>query len=158
VIKVLALDIDGVLTDGKVTFDEDGRELKTVSYEDIDAIFAARRAGLKLVLITGEATKWVDVISRRLEIEKVYREAKDKSMVLSDVCADLSVNMSEICYVGDAERDITPLTQAGLGLVPLNARAAVHAVANRVLSRKGGDGAVAEAVAILLASRNESDR
>ena len=85
-IRVLVLDIDGVLTDGKVMLDDAGRELKMLSYRDIDAVFLARRRGVQVVLVTGEASPWVDMIARRLEIRHVYQGAKDKCQALRDVC------------------------------------------------------------------------
>ena len=100
-IQVLALDIDGVLTDGKVTLDDSGRELKTLSYRDIDAVFLAQRRGLQVVLVTGEALPWVDMIARRLEISHVYRGAKDKCQALRSVCTELGVSRQQVCYVGD---------------------------------------------------------
>jgi len=64
-LKVLALDIDGVLTDGRVTLDGNGRELKTLSYRDIDALFLAQRRGVRVVLVTGESSDWVAMVARR---------------------------------------------------------------------------------------------
>jgi 3-deoxy-D-manno-octulosonate 8-phosphate phosphatase (KDO 8-P phosphatase) len=156
VISVLALDIDGVLTDGKVTFDESGSELKTVSYRDIDAVFLAQRRGVQLVLVTGETSPWVDMIARRLEIKYVYQGAKDKCRAVQNICADLGIDLNEVCYVGDSMRDVGALAMVGLGLVPADACPAARAVAHRVLKERGGNGAVAEAVEIVLQSLKDS--
>ena len=149
-IQVLALDIDGVLTDGKVTLDDSGRELKTLSYRDIDAVFLAQRRGIQVVLVTGEALPWVDMIARRLEISHVYRGAKDKCQALRSVCTELGVSLQQVCYVGDSERDADALAMVGLGLAPSDAIRAAQVAAHRVLQHQGGDGAVAEAVEIIL--------
>ncbi len=149
-IQVLALDIDGVLTDGKVTLDETGRELKTLSYRDIDAVFLAQHRGVQVVLVTGEKSLWVDMIACRLEIRDVYQGAKDKCHALRKVCADLGVNLEQVCYVGDSLRDADTLAVVGLGLAPANATHAAQVAAQRVLKHRGGDGAVAEAVEIVL--------
>ena len=149
-IQVLALDIDGVLTDGKVTLDDSGRELKTLSYRDIDAVFLAQRRGLQVVLVTGEALPWVDTIARRLEISHVYRGAKDKCQALRSVCTELGVSLQQVCYVGDSQRDADALAMVGLGLAPSDAIRAAQVAAHRVLQHQGGDGAVAEAVEIVL--------
>ena len=90
-IRVLALDIDGVLTNGEVRFDEDGRESKALFFRDIDAVFAAKREGLRIVLVTGESSPLVDVIARRLDVTDVYRDAKDKEAALRAVAHDLGV-------------------------------------------------------------------
>ena len=155
-ISVLALDIDGVLTDGKVTLDESGSELKTVSYRDIDAVFLAQRRGVQLVLVTGETSPWVDMIARRLEIKYVYQGAKDKCRALQNICADLGIDLNEVCYVGDSMRDVGALAMVGLGLVPADASPAARAVAHRVLKERGGNGAVAEAVDIVLQTLKDS--
>ena len=149
-INVLALDIDGVLTNGKVTIDENGHELKTLSYRDIDAIFLAQRQGIEVVLVTGESSPWVDMISRRLEIPHIYKGAKDKYQALQDACTELGVDLKYVCYVGDSLRDIDALAAVGLALVPSDASPAAQTVAHRVLKHGGGSGAVAEAVEMVL--------
>jgi YrbI family 3-deoxy-D-manno-octulosonate 8-phosphate phosphatase len=150
VIRLLALDIDGVLTNGEVRFDEDGRESKALFFRDIDAVFAAKRAGLQVVLVTGEATPIVDVIARRLRIDVVYRGAKDKAAALEAIAAELAISLDEICFVGDGARDAPALALAGLGLAPADAGPEALAAADRILENAGGRGAVAEAVRIVL--------
>lgn len=160
-IRVLALDIDGVLTDGKVTLDETGRELKTLSYRDIDAVFAARSRGVQVVLVTGEASQWVDMVARRLEIGLVFREAKNKSQAVRALCRDLGVDLKQVCYVGDSRRDAEVLSIVGLGLAPADAAQEARTAAHRVLKQPGGNGAVAEAVEIVLSmqrSRENADQ
>jgi 3-deoxy-D-manno-octulosonate 8-phosphate phosphatase (KDO 8-P phosphatase) len=152
VIRVLALDIDGVLTNGEVRFDEEGRESKALFFRDIDAVFAAKRRGLRIVLVSGEATPLVDVIARRLEIADVYPAAKDKAAALGSIARDLAVPLGEICYVGDAPRDAPALELVGLGLAPADAAEEALAAADRVLRHDGGRGAVGEAIALVLAS------
>ncbi len=149
-IRVLALDIDGVLTSGTVTIDDAGRELKTVSYRDIDAVFHAHRQGLTVALVTGEDSPWVDQIVKRLGVLHVWRGAKDKGRALNNLCAELHVTLDEVCYVGDSVRDADALAAAGLGLAPADASPSAIRAADRVLLHKGGDGAVAEAVDIVL--------
>jgi YrbI family 3-deoxy-D-manno-octulosonate 8-phosphate phosphatase len=153
-ISVVALDIDGVLTDGLVRIDEDGRESKTLSYLDIDAIYAARSAGLRVVLVTGEDTALVAPIARRLDIADVFRGEKDKQAALRRIAADLGVALSELCYVGDAARDAPALAAVGLGLAPSDAAPAARASAHRVLTAPGGRGAVSEALELVLSMRD----
>jgi 3-deoxy-D-manno-octulosonate 8-phosphate phosphatase (KDO 8-P phosphatase) len=145
-----------VLTDGKVTLDENGRELKTLAYRDIDAVFLAQRRGVRVILVTGETSPWADRIARRLEIKYVYQGAKDKCRALQNICADLGIDLNEVSYVGDSMRDVGALAMVGLGLVPADASPAARAVAHRVLKERGGNGAVAEAVEIVLQSLEDS--
>lgn len=147
------LDIDGVFTDGRVTVDEEGREQKTISYRDLDAVFRARREGLRVVLITGEAGPWVDMFAKRLDAEQVYRGAKDKRQALRNVKADLSLAPEQICFVGDSRRDAEAFSEVGLALTPADASDAARAAAHHVLKASGGSGAVDEAVDLVLATR-----
>jgi 3-deoxy-D-manno-octulosonate 8-phosphate phosphatase (KDO 8-P phosphatase) len=148
-IKVLALDIDGVITDGTVAFDENGSERKSVFFRDIDAVFEAHRCGLRVVLVTGESTPWQQMLATKLEIENVYLGAKDKLAALQKVCDELGITLNEICFVGDSRRDASALSQVGLGLAPADASVEAKAAAHRVLKCNGGRGAVAEAFDIL---------
>jgi 3-deoxy-D-manno-octulosonate 8-phosphate phosphatase (KDO 8-P phosphatase) len=156
-IRVLALDIDGVLTDGKVTLDESGHESKVVSYLDIEAIFRAQRQGISVAFVTGEASRWVAMIARRLEVTHLYQGAKDKGQALHSLCGELGVDLKEVCYVGDSPRDVEALTMVGLALAPRDASSAAQAVAHRLLERRGGSGAVAEAVEIVLQEQNAAN-
>jgi 3-deoxy-D-manno-octulosonate 8-phosphate phosphatase (KDO 8-P phosphatase) len=154
-IRVLALDIDGVLTDGRVLLDESGRESKFLCFRDIDAVFHARRQGLVLALVTGEDTPMVEVIARRLEISHVYRHAKDKHAAIRQLSRDLQVPLEEIAYVGDAPKDAPALAAVAWGLAPADADEKARAAARLVLRQGGGQGAVSEAVHLVLTEREK---
>jgi D-sedoheptulose 7-phosphate isomerase len=154
-IRVLALDIDGVLTDGTTAVGASGAEEKRVCMQDLDAVARAQRAGLTVVLVTGESTPSVDAIARLFGIEQVVAGAKDKLAALTTLSSQIRVPLSAFCYIGDGDRDAPALAQVGLGLAPANATSAAKAMAHRGLSRSGGGGAVAEAVELLL--RNAED-
>jgi 3-deoxy-D-manno-octulosonate 8-phosphate phosphatase (KDO 8-P phosphatase) len=150
VISLLVLDVDGVLTNGAVLLDAEGRESKTLFARDVDAVFAARRAGVRVALLTGEATPLVDVIARRLEIDVVWVGRKDKDAAIAELASELEVPLEAVCYVGDAVRDAPALALVGLGLAPADAAQAARDAADRVLEAPGGRGAVEEAVALVL--------
>ena len=143
-IKVIALDIDGVLTDGTVTWNATGDEYKTISYHDIDAVFEARRRGFHVCLITAEDTAWVDFIARRLSIDHVERGAKDKCAALERLARILGVRLHEICYIGDGDRDAPALMSVGIGFAPCNATSKAKEAAKIVLNAEGGRGVVSE--------------
>lgn len=149
-ISLLVLDVDGVLTNGAVLLDAEGRESKTLFARDVDAVFAARRAGVRVALLTGEATPLVDVIARRLEIDVVWVGRKDKDAAIAELASELEVPLEAVCYVGDAVRDAPALALVGLGLAPADAAQAARDAADRVLEAPGGRGAVEEAVALVL--------
>lgn len=152
-IEILALDIDGVLTDGKVTIDENNVESKTIFYRDVDAIYEAHRAGLTLVFVTGEDSPWVGMITRKLEIKHVYRGAKDKLKALEALSRDLNVEIARVCYVGDSTRDIPAIKAAGIGYAPADAAESAREAADVVLKSCGGNGAVSEAIGLILKLR-----
>jgi D-sedoheptulose 7-phosphate isomerase len=147
-LKLLALDIDGVLTDGRVLFSADGVQFKQINFQDADSIIRLTRSGMKLAFVTGESGPLVDTITRRFDA-KTIQNAKDKLAAIQDLARDSNVSLSEICYVGDADRDAPALRVVGLGLAPASATPAARQAAHRVLQRAGGDGAVAEAIALV---------
>jgi D-sedoheptulose 7-phosphate isomerase len=157
-IQVLALDIDGVLTDGTSSVSLNGDEHKRVSLHDLDAVTKAKRSGLTVVLVTGEDTPSVDYVAKRFDIKRVVRGAKEKASALLALSAELKVPLNAFCYVGDGDRDAPALSKVGLGLAPANATPAARASAHRVLSRSGGAGAVAEGVDLILRSQQLQDR
>ncbi|MBI3951343.1 MAG: SIS domain-containing protein [Acidobacteria bacterium] len=157
-IRVLALDIDGVLTDGTGGVTESGHEEKRFSFQDLDAVTRARDCGLQVVLVTGENTPAVSRIARRFGVERVLQGAKDKMSALAALSNQLDVPLSEFCYVGDGDRDAPALAEVGLGLAPANATPAAKASAHCILYRPGGAGAVAEAVDLLCRLQADTDR
>jgi len=152
-IKVVALDIDGVLTDGTITIDGNGRESKSLSFLDIDAVFRGRREGLQFALITGEDDILVDHISKRLGVDLFLKGAKDKAKAIKEVSQQLKVSLKEICYIGDSERDAPALEMVGLGIAPSNASDEAKKAAHYVCRNAGGNGAGAEGIEKCLKAR-----
>lgn len=152
-ITILALDIDGVLTDGRVLYTSDGQEQKYISFRDIDAIFKAHRCGLKVALVTGEDTPWVQSIVHRLQVEHVIQGAKDKLEAVRSLAKQLKKTLAAICYIGDSDRDAPALAAVGLGIAPANATAKARAAADLVLQSDGGYGVVHEALEYILEQR-----
>lgn len=148
-IRALALDIDGVITDGTAAPTDSGDEEKRFSFQDLDAVTQARRSGLKIAMITAEDNLSVDRIARRFNCDLVKRGAKDKLLALESLSSELHLSLDEICYVGDGDRDAPALRNVGMGLAPSNATASAKAAAHRILDKSGGHGAIAEAVDLI---------
>lgn len=148
-IRMLALDIDGVLTDGTASLSESGDEDKRYCFQDLDAVTQAKRAGLTVALVTGEDTPSVDRLARRFNCDLVRRGVKEKLLALEGLARELNLRLDEFCYVGDGDRDASALRHVGLGLAPLNATRSAKAAAHRILSKPGGAGAVAEALGLI---------
>jgi D-sedoheptulose 7-phosphate isomerase len=147
-IRVLALDVDGVLTDGSAN-DAGPTEGKRFSFQDLDAITRVKRAGVTVAIVTGEQGPSVDGIAARFGVERVVRGAKDKAAAIDALASDLGVPLEAVCYIGDGDRDAPALSRVGLGLAPANATPSAKAAVDRVLTLPGGGGAVAEAVRLL---------
>jgi len=157
-IELLALDIDGVITDGKVTVSAHGEETKGIAFRDLDALAKARRRGLKIALVTGETGALQAAIAERLSPDLVLSGAKDKVLALRTLSHEMGVELANICFVGDADRDALAFSMVGLALCPSDASPAARGKANRVLEARGGEGAVAEAVELVLAGRATQQR
>ncbi len=155
-IRVLALDIDGVITDGSGILNPPDEYEPRFDFHDLDAVTSARRAGFRVVFVTGEDSKLVDRIANRFGVERVTRGAKDKVLALESLALDLDIPLSSFCYVGDSDRDAPALSRVGLGFAPANATPAAKAAAHRLLMSRGGAGAVAEAVTLLDLMKSDS--
>lgn len=155
-IRLLVLDIDGVLTDGRESIGDPSAITKHISLQDLDGVTAAKRAGLSVAFITGEDGATIDRIGERFGVVHIRRGAKKKLPALQSLVAELGFSLEETCYVGDGDRDVPALSHAGLGLAPSNATPAAKSAAHRLLTRDGGNGAVAEAVRLLLRLREDA--
>lgn len=156
-ILLLALDVDGVLTDGCVTITPSGEESKGVAFRDLDALARARRAGVRIALVTGEEGPLVMAIAGKAGAEFVLPNAKDKVTALEALSESAAVPLARICFVGDADRDALAFPLVGLSLAPADASRAARRTASRVLNAKGGAGAVEEAVELLLEGSDQGD-
>lgn len=149
-IKLIVLDIDGVLTDGKVIIDAEGNEYKTLNYRDMDAISLLKQQGVNIALLTGENTVLADIIANRLGVANIIKEAKNKEKALKQISEYTQVHLENICYIGDADRDANALKLCGLGIVPQDATKKAKESAIVVLKSKGGDGVVHEVIEYLI--------
>ena len=100
-IRAVAMDVDGVLTDGSVWWGPNGEEWKRFGFADIMGISLARRAGLQLALISGEASPLVDSYAQKMGIRYVFKGIRDKAAALRQFAAEAQLNLAEICFIGD---------------------------------------------------------
>ncbi len=152
-IRGLAMDVDGVLTDGGVWWGPGGEEWKRISFVDIMGISLARRVGIVPALISGESSSFVDRFAEKLFIQHVVKGCRDKAAALRQFAADSGVALAEICFVGDDINDLPAMEIAGCSAAPATAAAEVLARATLVTCAAGGNGAVREVVNALLAAR-----
>jgi 3-deoxy-D-manno-octulosonate 8-phosphate phosphatase (KDO 8-P phosphatase) len=152
-IKAIALDVDGVLTDGGVWWGPNGEEWKRFSFADIMGVSRARKAGYVFALISGEDSPLVDRFAQKLGITYIEKNCKDKEAALRRFSESASVPLDEICFMGDDVNDAGAMSIAGLAAVPANAQPAVRRAASFISTHNGGNGAVRELVEALLASK-----
>ncbi|MFI5258665.1 MAG: KdsC family phosphatase [Candidatus Limnocylindrales bacterium] len=150
-IKAIAMDVDGVLTDGMVWLDEAGHESKQVSFADIMGVSIGRHAGLFYALVSGESGPSLDRIAAKFGIADVYSGCKDKAAAVRDFAARHGLELFEVCFIGDDVNDVPALVICGLAVVPADAQPAALANAVVVTARPGGAGCVREVVDALLA-------
>ena len=154
-IKLVALDVDGVLTSGELIFGVDGELMKTFHAQDGLGLTVARSVGLIVAIITGRTSKMVAVRSAELKISEVFQGATDKGQVLTELMAKYNLRLEQIAYVGDDLNDLPILTQVGLACAVANAVPEVKQYAHLVTKRAGGNGAVREVIEEILKAQGK---
>lgn len=152
-IRALALDVDGVLTDGGVWWGPQGEEWKRFHFADIMGVSLANRAGLLVTLISGEDSPLVDRFAAKMNLPDVAKGCKDKAAALRGFAARHGLGVDEIGFMGDDINDLGAIALAGWSAAPASAHPSVKARVNLVTALPGGQGAVREAIDHLLAAR-----
>ena len=154
-IEAVALDVDGVLTDGTFWWGPGGEEFKRFSFADVMGISLASKAGLRFALISGEESPQVDRFAAKMKIEDVYKGCRDKRAALEDFVSKHGLDAEQVCFVGDDVNDIPALKCAGLPVAVGSANPSVFEHAAYRTERPGGDGAVREVLDLLLSVRRK---
>ncbi|RLQ21911.1 HAD-IIIA family hydrolase [Seongchinamella sediminis] len=152
-IRLLALDVDGVLTDGRIYYGNDGEELKSFSIKDGLGIKLLQRDAIEVVIITGRNSTIVARRAAELGIGEVIQGREDKLLALQEVCTQRSLRLDQCAYMGDDLPDLAAVKAVGLGMAPADAVAQLVAAADWVSDYGGGGGAVRQAAEQLLAWR-----
>ncbi len=152
-VELIVLDVDGVLTDGKVTFSSSGDEMVSFDVKDGHGIVMAIFSGLKIALISGRSSKVTRARAKDLKIEFVYQNVKEKLPKLKELLEKLNLTLDTVAFVGDDTLDIPPMRAAGLGVAVANAHHAALAAADWVTSADGGKGAVREMLDLIMEMR-----
>ena len=153
-IKLLLLDVDGVLTDGRVIIGNYGDELKKFDIKDGLGVVFMRRCGIRCAIITAQSSKIVKTRAKQLGIEKIYQNHyKIKS--LKDIKKRFGVEEDEICFIGDDLIDIPILKRIGLAVSVPNSVPEVREVAHYVTEKTGGAGAVREVCDMILKAQGK---
>ncbi len=156
-LEAVAFDVDGVLTDGTLTWSSiSNEEIKTFSFADIMGISLLRRLGIRMALISGEPSPLVDRYAEKMHLPFVVKGTRDKATALRDFAAKFNLPLANTAFFGDDVNDLFAMEIAGLCACPSNAAAEVRThVAEHgfVSTRPGGNGAVREFADAVLAAR-----
>lgn len=149
-IKLFAMDVDGVLTDGGMYYSEQGEVLKKFNTRDGMGIELLRKNGIIPAIITQEESKIVLKRAEKLKVEEVHVGIGDKLQLMKELAQKYKLTLNEVAYIGDDINDLAVLREVGLSFAPSDAMPEVKQIVHQVLTRKGGAGAVREAVYLIL--------
>ncbi|VAX32828.1 3-deoxy-D-manno-octulosonate 8-phosphate phosphatase [hydrothermal vent metagenome] len=152
-IKLLILDVDGVLTDGGIILDNEGNELKSFHVRDGHGIRLLIRKGVDVAIITGRRSKVVERRAHELGVKEVYQKCFNKVVAYEQIKETFSVQDEEIAYIGDDVVDIPLLRRVGLPVTVADASGDVRAFSMIVTGNKGGRGAVREITDLILKAK-----
>lgn len=154
-IKLLVLDVDGVLTDGRIIYGNYGDELKNFDVNDGLGITLVKRSGIKCVILTAKKSRVVTRRAKELRIDRVYQGFHYKIEAFRKIRKRFRVKDEEICFVGDDVIDIPPLKRVGLAVCPPNAMEEVKPFAHLMTKKNGGHGAVREVCDFILKAQGK---
>lgn len=152
-IKLFAMDVDGVLTDGKITVFSNGVESKVFSILDGLGLRSVQLSGCEVAWISGRVSEATSVRAAELEIPHLFQGSREKQEILEELAAKLEISAENVCYMGDDLVDLKALEWAGIAVAVPNAMPEVIAIADYVTKKSGGSGAVREICNHLLAGR-----
>jgi len=154
-VSLLVLDVDGILTDGRIYYGNNGEELKAFNIKDGLGIKLLQRAGIEVAIITGRQSEIVARRARELGIDDVIQGREDKRQALQELCATRQLTLEDCAYMGDDLPDLGAINACGLGMTVADASQTVRTAADWLSSFNGGCGAVREACEFILSARDQ---
>jgi 3-deoxy-D-manno-octulosonate 8-phosphate phosphatase (KDO 8-P phosphatase) len=152
-IKLLLLDVDGVLTDGRIIYDSKGSDAKFFDVHDGMGVYLLKKAGIATMLITAKGSRAIKPRARDMHVEAVFENISPKTAVLKKILNKYKVSLDEICFVGDDLVDLCLMKRVGLAIAVFNACPEIKQAASYVTLRYGGRGAVREVAELILKSQ-----
>jgi len=156
-IKMVLFDVDGVLTEGAITYTDKGTEIKSFNIQDGMGVTLARKAGLLTGIITGRLSSMVARRAEELKIDSVSQGSFNKLRPYLELLKKFHLNDEEICYIGDDIVDMVILNRVGFSVAVANAREEVKAVCDYITVCNGGHGAVREVIDMILKRQGKFD-
>lgn len=157
-VRLVVLDADGVLTDGRITVFADGNESRNFFSRDGLGVKIGQRAGLRFAVISGRTSRVVDARAKELGFVECLQGIHDKGSTLREMAARQNVELDEVAFVGDDLVDLPAMRLSGLAAAPADADPAARAAAHVVTPSGGGRGAVREFIELVLRAQGTWDR
>ncbi|HMC68350.1 MAG TPA: HAD hydrolase family protein [Mycobacteriales bacterium] len=151
-VRLLCVDVDGVLTDAGMYYGPDGEVLKKFNTRDGMGLARVRQVGVAVAIISGEDSAIIHARAAKLKIDDVFCGAADKRVAIDELCARHGLRYDQVAFVGDDLNDLPALACVGLACAVADAATPVKEVAQYVTERRGGDGAVREVCELLIAA------
>jgi len=153
-IELIVIDVDGTLTDGKIYYSNEGDELKAFNIKDGLMIKSWNNLGKKSAIITGRVSKIVSKRAKELDISYVRQGVKNKAEVLKEIVNELNIDLSNVAVIGDDMNDLSMMRLVKKTFAPSDSNPFIYDYVMYPLIKKGGEGAVAEMITILLKEEN----
>lgn len=154
-IKVLLLDVDGVLTDGRIIYDSRGRDSKFFDVHDGMGVYLLKKCGIPAVLITAKGSRAIKPRAKDMRVDIVFEDVSPKTSVLEKICKIYKVTAQELCFVGDDLVDLCLMKKVGFPVAVANAALEIKNVAVYVTAKDGGRGAVRELAELILKTQGK---
>jgi len=154
-IRMFILDVDGVLTDGRIIYDNHGSELKNFNVQDGFGMTLLPRAGIKTGIITAKSSAAMKKRVEEMKITKVYQNISNKLTAYNEILKTFALEDVEICYIGDDLMDLPVLNRVGLAVTVADGVGEAKKAAHYITKKKGGHGAVREMVEIILKAQGK---
>lgn len=154
-VKLLLLDVDGVLTDGRIIYDSRGRDSKFFDVHDGLGVYLLSKAGIKTILITAKGSRAIKPRARDMRVAEVFADISPKSLALEKILKKYHVSVEEVCFVGDDLVDLCMMKRVGFPIAVFNACPEIKQAAAYITLRQGGRGAVREVAELILKTQGK---
>ncbi|MCX5702520.1 MAG: HAD-IIIA family hydrolase [Candidatus Omnitrophica bacterium] len=154
-VRLLLLDVDGVLTDGRIIYDSKGKDAKFFDVHDGMGVYVLGKLGIKTILITAKGSRSIAPRAKDMRVEEVYEDISPKSEVLDKILKKHKITPDEVCFVGDDLVDLCLMKRVGFPIAVFNAVPEIKQAAAYITLRHGGRGAVREVAELILKSQDK---
>lgn len=154
-INLLLLDVDGVLTDGRIIYDSSGRDMKFFDVHDGLGVYLLKKAGISTIIITAKGSKAIRPRARDMQVEEIFENISPKTAALDKILKKYKIDVGQICFVGDDLVDLCLMKRVGFAVAVFNACPEIKQASHYITLREGGRGAVREVAELILKSQGK---